>query len=128
MNFYWKIGRLFLGYGVGVPCFLLFYFSLGDNPSWILWPIVLWLPVDLVYTSVILVLSTRKAWPNLPGVLEVNGFLIAICPVIPVWPTYMFRFDIAGEITIFHLVVFSVVTMVMIGFHKLLRGTPKPTA
>jgi hypothetical protein len=40
----------------------------------------------------------------------------------------MFRFDIAGEITIFHLVVFSVVTMVMIGFHKLLRGTPKPTA
>jgi hypothetical protein len=122
MNFYWKIGRLLLGYLVGILCFFLLNLFWGDDASAILWTTAVWLPIHFIYASLLLFLSSRKAWPSLPGILEVNGFLIAMCPFVGIWPQYMARFDFAGIITIFHLVIFSVVNMVMIGFHKLLKG------
>jgi hypothetical protein len=130
MNFYLGIKRLLVGYIVGI----LWFFSLNvyssGSSSWsssvpvVLLMILSWLPMHVVYSALLLFISSRTRWLNATLLLEINGFAIAVCGFIG-WPPYMARLDVACVLVIMNLVFFFLVNVTILAASTAIKGRPK---
>jgi hypothetical protein len=121
MNFYIKSKKLLVGYFLGILCFFFLDLCWGDPALAALIGIALWLPMNVAYGALILLISGRTEKLNLPLLLEINGFLIGMCPVLEVWPPYLTRPDVASFLILEHAVIFLMVNVVIISLSRVIR-------
>ena len=122
---YGRKRKLLVGYLLGITCFFIFDAYLDDGLSDALSDAALWLPIDLVYGTLIFLVSSRIPIMQVSPVLEVNGFLIGVCPLLEVWPPYMEPLGYACTILRDHLIAFVVLNVVIISVATAFKKTVK---